>query len=412
MRWKYTCKYASADHRHRNIYLDRTLEHIGEADLPVPTNLLDEDRRFEWRGLTVPGGAYQPLLSGDDSILFTIFEGESPIGISETPDPDPVDVSLRSRSSSIFEILAPKKRKYGNLQVFNLAASPKRIRCKEEDDIKETTKGVEQINLENREIEVRRVSLHANLISGPQANVTNTIPSLILRTMSSSHFPQYGSVQCTSPLGSTQRKRSPGQVLTYGDAFCGAGGTTRGASMAGLRVKWGFDFSKHACETWKANFPTARCFPMAAHHFVQLAQRAARKGFSDIMKVDILHLSPPCQYFSDAHTVDGKDDEMNTASLFAVRDVIEVAKPRVVTLEQTFGITRSKFMWYLSALIQMFTSLGFSVRWAVVRLAQWVRLSICVRHASSLIYPQGLPQSRRRLIIIASWCASLTLRTP
>jgi DNA (cytosine-5)-methyltransferase 1 len=67
---------------------------------------------------------------------------------------------------------------------------------------------------------------------------------------------------------------------------------------------------------------------------------------------------------------------MNTASLFAVRSVIEVAKPRVVTLEQTFGITGVRFRGFFNALVQMFTVLGFSVRWAVVGLAQWVCLPI------------------------------------
>jgi DNA (cytosine-5)-methyltransferase 1 len=378
VRWKYTCKYASVAHRHHNNYMDRMLEHISKDDLPVPTNLSDEDRRFEWRGETAPGGAYQPQISSEDNILASVLRGESPISLCETPDPDPLTTIIRSRSSSVVEVSAPKKRKYEGFQISDLASNfatyQKRPRH-EEDDIKETTKGVKQISLEHRNVEVRRVSFQVNLESGSPTAVTNPIPSLIERTMSSGQFPQYGSIRCPSPSESTPRTRSPGQMLTYGDAFCGAGGTTRGAFMAGLRVRWGFDFSKHACETWRANFPNARCYPMTAHQFVQLAQRAARKGFPEVMKVDILHLSPPCQYFSDAHTVNGKDDEINTASLFAVRDVIEVAKPRVVTLEQTFGITRAKFMWYLSALIQMFTSLDFSVRWAVVRLAQWVRSS-------------------------------------
>jgi hypothetical protein len=64
---------------------------------------------------------------------------------------------------------------------------------------------------------------------------------------------------------------------------------------------------------------------------------------------------------------------MNTASLFAVQAVIEVAKARIVTLEQTFGITHPRFRFYFNALIQMFTAHDFSVRWAVVPLAQWVR---------------------------------------
>jgi DNA (cytosine-5)-methyltransferase 1 len=138
--------------------------------------------------------------------------------------------------------------------------------------------------------------------------------------------------------------------------------------MAGLRVRWGFDFWKQACETWEANFPHTRCFHRAAHEFVEFAKR-----YPHLVKVDILHLSPPCQFFSPAHTINGVDDEMNTASLFAVQAVIEVTRPRIVTLEQTFGITHPRFRFYFNALIQMFTSHDFSIRWAVVPLAQWVR---------------------------------------
>lgn len=389
VRWKYTCRYASAEHRHRNDYVDRTLEHICTDDLPVPTALSDEMRRFEWRGETIPGGSYRPQAISKDSISGSILHAKGPAIIhGGTPDPDSPIMIIRSRSSSIVEAGAPKKRKYDRVQqsdsTFSSVTHPKKTRH-EEDNIRETTEKVKKICLKYRNVEVRRVSFQLDHESRSRPVIANPIPSLIERTMSSGQYPQYEGIRCPSPVELVSRARRHGQMFTYGDAFCGAGGTTRGAFMAGLRVKWGFDFNKHACETWRANFPLARCYTMAAHQFVQLAQRAERNGFPEIMKVDILHLSPPCQYFSDAHTVNGKDDEMNTASLFAVRDIIEVAKPRIVTLEQTFGITRSKFMWYLSALIQMFTSLDFSIRWAVVQLAQW-----------------GLPQSRRRLIIIAA----------
>ncbi|KAM0317692.1 hypothetical protein ACHAO8_002243 [Botrytis cinerea] len=145
---------------------------------------------------------------------------------------------------------------------------------------------------------------------------------------------------------------APGQTYTYGDAFCGAGGTTRGAVMAGLRVKWGFDFDQHACTTWRLNFPGATCYEMSSERFVSLATPSpCSSNIPNDVKVDILHLSPPCQYFSPAHTVEGKNDEMNTASLFAVAAVIKVAKPRVVTLEQTFGILYPRFRGYFSSLI-------------------------------------------------------------
>ena len=49
--------------------------------------------------------------------------------------------------------------------------------------------------------------------------------------------------------------------------------------------------------------------------------------------------------------------------MFGVRAVIEVARPRNVTLEQTYGISAfARFRGYFNALVQMFTVLGFSVR--------------------------------------------------
>lgn len=152
---------------------------------------------------------------------------------------------------------------------------------------------------------------------------------------------------------------------------------TRGAVMAKLKVLWGFDFSKNAGQTWNHNFSDAEHFEMAAHDFAIL-------NYSQLI-VDILHLSPPCQVFSPVHTRPGQDDEMNFASLFAVLELIKKTRPRMVTLEQTFGILHKKFIQAFHALIRMFTDHGFSVSWQVVKFQNW-----------------GLAQSRRRLTIIAA----------
>ncbi|QSZ36683.1 hypothetical protein DSL72_006564 [Monilinia vaccinii-corymbosi] len=229
----------------------------------------------------------------------------------------------------------------------------------------------------------------------PQIDITSSElasppPSGVIELPSSPHHSHSSSLATSNSSRilppKEPRTRTPGQTFTYGDAFCGAGGTTRGAAMAGLRVKWGFDFDHQACKTWRLNFPHATCYEMSSERFVALATPSPYSSrIPDDVKVDILHLSPPCQYFSPAHTIEGKNDEMNTASLFAVAAVIKVAKPRVVTLEQTFGILYPRFRGYFHSLICMFTSCGFSLRWAIVPLAQW-----------------GLPQRRFRLIIIAS----------
>lgn len=167
------------------------------------------------------------------------------------------------------------------------------------------------------------------------------------------------------------------QQYTFGDCFCGAGGTSRGAVAAGLRVDWGFDYNVAACESYALNFTQANTYNISADRFSSLV--------NEDHKVDICHLSPPCQFFSPAHTVEGKDDDKNTASLFAISPLLEKSKPRVATLEQTAGLMQRHHM-YFSAAIRMFTSLGFSIRWRVVKCPDY-----------------GVPQSRNRLVLIASW---------
>ena len=189
---------------------------------------------------------------------------------------------------------------------------------------------------------------------------------------------------------------------TFGDAFCCSGGTSRGAKGAGLRVSWGFDHDLPAIHSYQKNFAHTACWAVDAHHFVAMFERddddiaivdddddkpKSEDKLKDAAKVDILHLSPPCQTFSPAHTREGQNDERNSASFFALEELLRTTKPRVVTVEETFGLTRTvENMPYFRSMIQTFTRLGFSVRWNVFDLRDF-----------------GLPQPRKRLFIIASW---------
>ena len=171
---------------------------------------------------------------------------------------------------------------------------------------------------------------------------------------------------------------SPARRYTFGDCFCGAGGVSRGAVQAGLRVEWGFDCNRYACTSYSLNNPFTSVYPLWAHDF---CNNAHDRDF----KVDICHLSPPCQFFSDAHTIMGKNDDVNTASLFAISELVKKAKPRVVTLEQTSGLLRRHEI-YFNAVVLMFTSLGFSIRWKILNCADF-----------------GVPQRRMRIFMIVSW---------
>lgn len=421
-RWKFTSKYLSAEDRWDNRWTERILETFSEEECSNGCEVADVERRFQWRGETVMGGSHRPVIIGNG--VFFPERAESPISIvSGSSEPDTVDIVVNSnmpcppadcrsrisRQPSVTTIERPRKRSRTSQPKIpkNLTEGERGFKkaCYENRGGVEATRQrmvVLQINETNsggfrNVIDLESESSARDAAKPPSANLKSAL-ALGDKDIISSNCPSLGTpskTSITSPVNvwSSELARPPpagvidscnlstygpsirsaGQMLTFGDAFCGAGGTTCGAVMAGLKVKWGFDFWEHACTTWEANFSDAACYCMASDEFVNMAQKSSDNSLAGA-KVDILHLSPPCQYFSPAHTVDGIDDEMNTASLYAVLEVVKVAKPRVVTLEQTFGILGARYRWYFASLIHMFATLQFSVRWAIVPLSTWVRL--------------------------------------
>ncbi|KAK4043784.1 S-adenosyl-L-methionine-dependent methyltransferase [Parachaetomium inaequale] len=170
---------------------------------------------------------------------------------------------------------------------------------------------------------------------------------------------------------------SPQQRYTAGDVFSGAGGASRGIERAGLKLMFAVDHWAPAVASLRRNFPHSRIHDMDVFDFITAKDTGC--------KVDILHLSPPCQFWSPAHTVAGRNDEDNIAVLFSCTDLIKKHRPRLFTVEQTFGILSPKFQEFFNLFLQGFTKFGYSVRWKVLPLANY-----------------GVPQTRRRLIMIGS----------
>ncbi|KAK3393052.1 S-adenosyl-L-methionine-dependent methyltransferase [Podospora didyma] len=171
----------------------------------------------------------------------------------------------------------------------------------------------------------------------------------------------------------------PGQKYSAGDAFAGGGGASRGIVAAGLSLDFAVDHWATASESLRANFQNSgtKVYGQDMHNFIT--------DKSTNCRVDMLHLSPPCQVWSPCHTVAGKNDEMNESALFACSPLVEKIRPRLFTVEQTFGMLHPRFEQFFNAFVQGFTFYGYSVRWKIVYLP---------------IY--GLPQPRRRLVMIGA----------
>lgn len=168
------------------------------------------------------------------------------------------------------------------------------------------------------------------------------------------------------------------QSITFADAFCRAGGVSAGAQQAGLDIKYAFDCDENKIATHKMNFPRCRSSVMDVSEFISWANRQQ-------IQIHVLHLSPPCQPFSNANTTPNEQkNERNQPPLLACGEVIKALKPRIVTVEEAPGIASRHSEWF-HALLNQFTELGFSLRWTNLKCADF-----------------GVPQQRRRFMIIAA----------
>ena len=425
-RYKYVCSYADADARKQNKWCAKALIRLQRAECDATIGIEDEALRYTWRGETLKGGSWKDLAAGERERQCN--QNSQPAHIPSTfPRSGPSKgrhESLASPVGGLHELQTLDFTRDDNTVLQDTSAeivkrSPEftiyAVHQSKSKPGKGKTQSKNYIDLTSDDISP---NLQASTGSrGNRSKASNgsffpfrrrhssevvEIPPPIASSsrLEGHQSREAGQINQSCPSGGTGAKRSMDQThwsqhrpskrlaksrqtsqqrYTFGDCFCGAGGTARGAMEAGLHINWGFDFNHPACQSFKLNFPAARVYNVWAHDFVSLPDQEYDH------KVDICHLSPPCQYFSDAHTVAGRDDEMNTATLFSVSKLLEKAKPRVVTLEQTAGLLR-RHSPFFNALVLMFTERGFSIRWRLLQCADY-----------------GLPQHRLRLFMIASW---------
>ncbi|AVH66302.1 DNA cytosine methyltransferase [Nostoc sp. 'Peltigera membranacea cyanobiont' N6] len=170
--------------------------------------------------------------------------------------------------------------------------------------------------------------------------------------------------------------------------FAGGGGIEAGMVEAGIRPVIAVEFdpskpdlSRAIAKTHHRNFSEYGC------RVVQLTvQEVARLGFLGFpRRPDYLHASPVCANFSQAHTAKaGKGIETpdDLSAAIAVAEAIQQLQLRVFTLENVPRYQNSQsFAIILNALEQE----GYSVNYSVVNMADF-----------------GLPQARRRLVLVAS----------
>lgn len=171
---------------------------------------------------------------------------------------------------------------------------------------------------------------------------------------------------------------SSGGPLTAVDLFSGGGGLTVGLKRAGFSVDAAVEVEPNAVATYAANHPEVSVF----RQDVRTLQGEELRACSTTGEVDLLSGCPPCQGFSSLTSKYRRSDPRDDLVLDMGRLVAEV-RPRAVMMENVPGLAQ-KGKPLLDEFLGVLDELGYQSEWDVLQVADY-----------------GVPQSRRRLVLVA-----------
>lgn len=171
------------------------------------------------------------------------------------------------------------------------------------------------------------------------------------------------------------------------DLFCGVGGLSTGLAKAGIRVLAGIDLDKACSYPFKANHP-------GAEFIGEDVTKITASDLNRIWSTDAVRLlagCAPCQPFS-SYARGKAADHLKWGMLYQFGRLVSETEPDLVTMENVPGLQNQQpFQEFLTTL----ESLGYSVRYQVVNAADF-----------------GVPQSRKRLVLLASRIGEISFPEP
>jgi len=157
------------------------------------------------------------------------------------------------------------------------------------------------------------------------------------------------------------------------DLFCGAGGSSWGARLAGVNIVAGFDMWSAAKQSYPTNFPKA------AFYERKLEEISPRSIKQELGKIDLILASPECQSHSQARGA-AKRSKSSRDTAFQVVRFAKTLKPRWIVIENVASMrTWSRYNRFKRDL----EALGYQIREQILNAADF-----------------GVPQRRKRLFLL------------
>ena len=171
------------------------------------------------------------------------------------------------------------------------------------------------------------------------------------------------------------------------DLFCGAGGLSCGLQKAGIDVVAGIDSDSNCKHPFEYNIKARFC-----HLDIGAMDTQFVAGLFPDQQVRVLAGCAPCQPYSQyAHKHSAKDGRWQLLAKFA--EIVDDLRPEIVTMENVPQLQRhSIFQEFIDTLRQ----------------ADYAEPDISVADCSRF----GVPQSRKRLVVLASRLGNIRLEAP
>ena len=180
---------------------------------------------------------------------------------------------------------------------------------------------------------------------------------------------------------------------TAAELFSGGGGLAQGLRDAGVRPVAAVELDSYAADVFEANHPDVRLF----RKDVREVSGADLLAASSSGRVDILAACPPCQGFSTLTTKYHRSDYRTDPRNFLVGEVARITRelqPAALMLENVPGLA-GRGRPLLNSLIEDLEADGYVVTWSVLQVADY-----------------GVPQTRRRLVLLAGKGFSIPMPDP
>lgn len=177
------------------------------------------------------------------------------------------------------------------------------------------------------------------------------------------------------------------------DLFCGAGGLTRGLSDAGWEVTAGIDADTHVAETYRRNNPSTE---FIAADVASIRAQDALPLLGRTRPEDLLLAGcAPCQPFSKQNRHRGLKRDRDATLLREFARLVRELKPGLVLMENVPGAAAVPGFSSYRRFLRTLEDCGYGYSHGVLNASEF-----------------GVPQHRRRLVVLASKHGDVELPKP